>query len=119
METTGVMLMYYFELNGYRYQTTEDGFIIDYYDWNKNVAVYIAKRQGIDELTKVHWKIIFAVRKFYEEYGFSPMSRNFSNAIRKVVGTEMSKTDYVHILFPAGASDVAKIAGIPRPTNNR
>ena len=39
-------------------QVNEEGFMTNPAEWNKEIAVEIAKEEGIAELTEAHWKVI-------------------------------------------------------------
>ncbi|QCI26878.1 TusE/DsrC/DsvC family sulfur relay protein [Buchnera aphidicola (Thelaxes californica)] len=90
------------------------GYLINYKDWNKSIAIEIAKTESII-LTKKHWNIIYFIRKFYIEYNSTPSVR--------ILYTYLQKTNNIHItslcllkLFPKGLeSQGIKIAGIPKP----
>ena len=44
------------EVNGKSVELDEDGFIVNLEEWNEDVARYLAKEEGIDELSEYHWK---------------------------------------------------------------
>jgi len=107
-----------FELNGKFYETDEDGYLIDISQWDKDVAEFLAKEEGIDELTSKHWDIINYLRDYYREYQIAPMIKLLLKAIMKLM--DMKKRDankMLYELYPAGpAKQACKIAGLPKPT---
>jgi len=53
----------------------EEGFVIDPNQWNEDVAVELARREGIDPLTDRHWEVIRFMRHEYETKGSGPSVR--------------------------------------------
>lgn len=87
----------------------EDFFLVNPNDWSEEIAVELAKEEGIDELTEAHWKVIRFMRQDYEERGQVPSIRRMKNA-----GGIPTKELYA--LFPgAPAKKAAKIAGLSKP----
>jgi len=94
-----------------------DGFLSDTSQWTEDVASALATDEGI-ELTDAHWEIIYAVRKFYEEFDLSPAMRPLSRYIKQTIGPDKAGSIYLMTLFPESpARRVARIAGLPRPEN--
>jgi len=87
----------------------EDGNLKNLTDWDKEIAMELAKQEGIDELTDRHWIVIDFMRSVYEEKGDAP-------SIRKLTKESGVETKELYKLFPKGpAKKVAKIAGLPKP----
>ena len=79
-------------------------------DWDEQVAVELAKEEGILELTDRHWLVINFMRKEYMEKGDAP-------SIRKLTKESGVETKELYALFPKGpAKKAAKVAGLPKPT---
>jgi len=90
-------------------ERNEEGFLVNPADWSKELAVEIAKEEGIEELTDQHWKVIEFCRKNAEASGAAPTLRQ----ITKGAGVP---TKDLFKLFPKGpAKKVAKIAGLGKP----
>lgn len=90
-------------------EVNEEGFLTNPDQWTKEIAVELAKEEGIDELTDAHWKVIDFSRKSAVESGKAPTLRTITN------GSGVSTKD-VFKLFPKGpAKKVAKIAGLGKP----
>ena len=88
---------------------TDEGFMTDPSAWTPELAMVIAQREGILELTETHWKIIEFCRAHAEESGASPTLRQITN------GSGVS-TKELFALFPKGpAKKVAKISGLGKP----
>ncbi len=97
------------ELVGKKLELDADGHLKNLTDWDKEVAVEIAKIEGISELTDRHWIVIDFMRKVYEEKGDAP-------SIRKLTKESGVDTKELYALFPKGpAKKAAKIAGLPKP----
>ncbi len=96
------------EILGKQIEVDSDGCLVNLSDWNKEVAVEIAKSEGI-ELTEKHWQVIEFMRKVYEETGDAP-------SIRKLTKQSGVDTKELYSLFPGGpAKKAAKIAGLSKP----
>ena len=86
-----------------------EGFMTDPKQWSKEIAVELAKQEGIDPLTDAHWKVIDYCRATGLASGKSPTLRQIT------VGTGVS-TKELFALFPKGpAKKVSKIAGLGKP----
>jgi tRNA 2-thiouridine synthesizing protein E len=87
----------------------EEGFMIDPDQWNKDLAMELAKQEGIEELTENHWKIIEFCRESAQDSGAAPTLRQITK------GTGIS-TKELFSLYPKGpAKKVAKISGLGKP----
>jgi len=97
------------EIAGKTVQVNEEGFMTDPSEWNKDIAVEIAKEEGIAELTDEHWKVIEFCRSNAEQSGAAPTLRQITSG----AGVE---TKVLFKLFPKGpAKKVAKISGLGKP----
>lgn len=86
----------------------EDGYLQDIDAWDVRVVEYLAKKEGIEKLEGDHWKLIAAIRFYYDKNGVSPLCRD----ILKETG--FTKKD-VYRLFPTGHRGAYKLAGLPKP----
>jgi len=91
-------------------QVNDEGFLTNPADWTKDIAVEIAKAEGISELTSDHWKVIDYCREASKGLGGK------SATLRQITtGTGIS-TKELFALFPKGpAKKVAHIAGLGKP----
>ena len=97
------------EIAGKTVQVNEEGFMTDPSQWDKDIAVEIAKEEGIEELGADHWKIIEFCRQKATESGSAPTLRQITS------GSGVSTKDLFK-LFPKGpAKKVAKISGLGKP----
>jgi tRNA 2-thiouridine synthesizing protein E len=94
---------------GVTVQVNDEGFMTNPGEWNKDIAVELAKEEGIGELTPAHWKIIEFCRATAAKSGAAPTLRAITN------GAGVS-TKELFTLFPKGpAKKVAKISGLGKP----
>lgn len=99
-----------FQVGDITLDTDEDGFIQEPERWNKDVALALAKTEGVEEMTDDHWKLVNFLREYYLEFGIAPMIRKLC----KATGFKLNK---VYELFPSGpAKGACKVAGLPKPT---
>jgi len=93
------------------------GYIRHLGDWNEEIAGIIANEAGI-KLGKAHWEIIHSIREFYQKFDSSPATRALIKWLALKLGKEKGNSLYVMELFPGSpAKLVARIAGLPRPSN--
>ena len=91
-------------------QVNEEGFMTNPAEWTKEIAVEIAREEGVGELTLAHWKVIdFCRQTAATTGGKAPTLRTITN------GAGVS-TKELFTLFPKGpAKKVAHIAGLGKP----
>jgi TusE/DsrC/DsvC family sulfur relay protein len=96
------------EILGKQIEVDADGNLVNLDDWNEEIAVELAKQEGI-ELTDRHLAVINYMRDVYNKQGFAP-------SIRKLTKESGVNTKELYALFPGGpAKKAAKIAGLPKP----
>jgi len=96
------------KIAGIDVQVNEEGFMTNPAEWTKEIALELAKEEGI-ELTDAHWKIIDFCRATAAASGAAPTLRAITN------GSGVSTKD-LFALFPKGpAKKVAKISGLGKP----
>jgi len=96
-------------------KTTDQGFLINYLEWNEQLAEQLAARDNI-QLTIRHWEIILFIRNYYQQFKHLPNARMFTKAIAKTLGEDKGNSRYLHQLFPDGPLKYAcKLAGLPKP----
>ena len=90
-------------------QVNDEGFMTVPGEWNKEVAVELAKEEGIAELGAAHWKVIDFCRQSAAASGAAPTLRTITD------GAGVT-TKELFSLFPKGpAKKVAKISGLGKP----
>ncbi|MBQ1220127.1 MAG: TusE/DsrC/DsvC family sulfur relay protein [Peptococcaceae bacterium] len=98
------------EVNGQVVELDEDGFLVTLDQWNEDVARYLAKEEGVEELNEDHWKLINYLKGYFAEYGIAPM-------VRKMTKESGYSLKEIYDLFPSGpAKGACKVAGLPKPT---
>lgn len=97
-------------INGVSISVSDDGFMTDHGQWNKDIALALALEEDIS-LTDAHWKVIDYVIADYAEKGTVPGMRRMN----KVGGIP---TKELYALFPGGPiKKAAKISGLPKPAS--
>jgi tRNA 2-thiouridine synthesizing protein E len=90
-------------------ERTPEGFLVDPAQWSRELAVEIARENGIPELTDRHWQVVEFMRDRYLETGSAPTIRTLG----KASGVPIKE---LYQLFPKGPAKLAaKIGGIPKP----
>ncbi len=96
-------------LAGFCIRCNDQGYLTDLAQWNKEVAVEIAKEEGID-MTNKHWEVI--------DYLQDQCRKEVAITIRKVGKSGIVNIKEFYQLFPKGPLKTAsKIAGIPKPVS--
>ena len=94
---------------GAQVNVTEEGYLEDITQWNKEIATEIAKELGI-ELTDKHFEVINYLREKQAEGEVL--------TLRKVGNSGIVNIKELYVLFPKGPLKFSsKIAGIPKPTS--
>jgi dissimilatory sulfite reductase related protein len=89
--------------------TDSEGFLTKPEQWDKEIAVEIARDNGIDPLTDRHWLVVDFMRDTYLQTGTAPTIRTLG----KASGVPVKE---LYELFPKGPAKIAaKIGGIPKP----
>ncbi len=90
-------------------QVNDEGFMTDPSEWTREIAVELAKEEGIAELTPAHWKVIEFCRQAAAASGTAP-------TLRRITTAAGVPTKELFALFPKGpAKKVARIAGLGKP----
>jgi dissimilatory sulfite reductase related protein len=97
------------EIAGMTVQVNDEGFMTVPGEWTKEIAVELAKEEGLAELTPQHWQVIDFCRQHPTASGKAPTLRQITT------GTGLSTKD-MFTLFPKGpAKKVARISGLGKP----
>ena len=95
----------------------KDGYLADRSGWSEEVAALLAGEEGI-ELDERHMELIELVRAYYAQKEVAPAMRPLVRLVKEKLGAERGNSIYLMALFPQSpAKQLARIAGLPRPTN--
>jgi dissimilatory sulfite reductase related protein len=90
-------------------ELNNEGFFVNPDQWTVDMVPELARREGIEELTDAHWRVIRFMRSEYLARGTGPTVR----ALGRTSGVSIKE---LYQLFPKGPAKIAaKIAGIPKP----
>jgi tRNA 2-thiouridine synthesizing protein E len=90
-------------------QVNEEGFMTSPAEWTKDIAVELAKEEGIAELTPAHWAVIEFCRKDATSTGKAP-------TLRRITTAAGVSTKDLFALVPKGpAKKVARNSGLGKP----
>lgn len=104
-----------FEFAGKKIKVFATGNLVNLDDWNESLAAFMATKEGL-LLTSDHWEVIRFLRKFYFEYGISPMVRLLIKHLGEHGAKNKSSREYLYKLFPGGpAKQGSRLAGLPQP----
>jgi len=96
-------------LAGVTLEVSDDGYLNNPSQWNNDVALEIAKEEGI-ELTETHFKVLEYLRQKY--------TAGDSLTIRAINKSGVVDVKTFYQLFPgAPLKKATKIAGIPKPSS--
>ena len=92
---------------GFKLNVTEEGYLTDFSQWTKEIAIDLAKENGI-ELSDKHWEVI--------EYLQEKHKNNEPLSIRGIKKSGVINIKEFYSLFPGGPLKKSTlIAGIPKP----
>jgi TusE/DsrC/DsvC family sulfur relay protein len=93
-------------------EVNERGFMLDLSQWTPGAALYLARRQGLDNwprgFTSEHWRVIEYTRAYFHATGNAPSLRFTCKAL------SLTKKQFSR-LFPGGLATVRRISGLPGP----
>lgn len=95
------------EYEGIEITLDDQGYMVNYEDWNETVAAALARREGIGELTKDKLDILKFMRSYYEEHKFFPILRYVCKSVDQPRDCVTEK-----FIEPITAW---KVAGLPNP----
>ncbi len=95
----------------------QDGHLVHYQIWTPEIAQQLAQPLDI-ELNDWHFSILFALRTFYQDYGYAPATRPLIKYLIKTVQTDISNQLLME-KFNTGlvARHLTRLAGLPKPPN--
>ncbi|MBI5040952.1 MAG: TusE/DsrC/DsvC family sulfur relay protein [Gammaproteobacteria bacterium] len=101
------------EVNGKSIELDDNGNLIDYTEWNEDVAKALASEDGI-ELTEKHFDVLNYLRTEYiDNNGEQPMERVINKGMSDIWGAKVTSKE-LYELFPGAPSKQGnRIAGLP------
>jgi tRNA 2-thiouridine synthesizing protein E len=94
-------------LAGIKVLVTDDGYLTDFSQWNREVGEEIAKNEGI-EMTERHWEVITWLQE--------QVKAGKALSIRGIKKSGVVDIKEFYALFPKGPLKIStKIAGVPKP----
>lgn len=97
-------------ISGKTVKVNEEGYLTDFSQWDKSIALEIAKEESIAELSPKHWEVI--------EYLQGQFKQEIPLSIRKISKSGVVDIEEFYALFPQGPlKKASKIAGIPKPAS--
>lgn len=104
-----------FKFESETYKVYPHGNLVDPEQWSEKLAEFLAKKEGIT-LGPDHWEVLNYMRKYYFNYGISPMVKLLMTYMSEKLGPKKSDREYLYSLFPGGPSrQGSRIAGLPEP----
>ena len=85
----------------------DDGFLVNIEDWNETTANALAKREGLESLTKDQLDVLKFMREYYKKYNFFPILRYVCKNVHQPKNCVNEE-----FMNPVQAW---KIAGLPNP----
>jgi len=95
------------EYKSLRIEVDNDGFLVNLEDWNETVAIALAAREDIGELTEDKLDILRFMRDYYAKHKFFPIVRSVCKNVHQPQTCVTEK-----FIDPVKAW---KIAGLPNP----
>jgi tRNA 2-thiouridine synthesizing protein E len=98
------------DVEGKKIELTEEGFIVNYDDWNEKVACAIADREGVSKkcpLTQEKMEIIKFMREYYKKFEAFPVPRYICKNVH-----QPRECTFEEFFDPITAY---KVAGLPKP----
>ena len=101
--------MPFIEVEGKKIEVDDEGFLVNFEDWNEKIACTLADRENVSTvcpMTKDRLEIFQFMREFCKKFNAFPLARS--------ICTNVHTKDCTLEKFPDG-SVAWKIAGLPRP----
>ncbi|MBU2643703.1 TusE/DsrC/DsvC family sulfur relay protein [bacterium] len=93
-----------------------DGYLLDYKDWDRDVALVLAGIEKI-EMTEDHWIVVNLLRDYYAIHEVVPTTREFLKLLGEKAGQNKGNAKFFAKLFPNEPGKLSgKVAGLPKLT---
>lgn len=93
------------EHGGINVAVDEQGYLVNFEEWNEGIALLLAAQEGVGELTSDRLDMLRFMRTYYREHHFFPIIRSICKKVHK------PKECFVEQFMPS--PDRWKIAGLP------
>jgi tRNA 2-thiouridine synthesizing protein E len=84
------------EFEGKSFEVDEEGYLMDWQEWDQGMAAIMAKEDGL-ELSDAHWEVIKFLRSYFEKYQIAPMIKILTKELAKTMGKEKGNTKYLYL----------------------
>ena len=92
-----------------------EGYLVDSEMWNEEIAVELAKEEGLT-LTDPYWSILRFMREYWLEHRVTPDVRHVQEFLKGQGMDKKVAKEYLFKLFPYGyVKQTCKIAGMIKP----
>ncbi len=95
------------EDKGKKITVDEEGYLVNFDDWNEAVANELAKKEGLGSLTPDRIDALKFIREYYKKYNFFPIVNAVCKNIHKP--KNCVQEEFINPLI------AWKIAGLPKP----
>jgi len=95
------------EHSGIKINVDDEGYLVNYDDWNEKIACALAEAEDVEELTKDRLDIIKFMRDYYKKYNFFPILGAVCKNLNKP--KECVTEQFIDPI------KAWKIAGLPKP----
>ena len=101
-------------VKGIDFPLTVNGDLQNVADWNPDVAIALAEKEGLT-LRDVHFEVINIMRDYYDQFNIAPIRKLLKKDIAEMLSELKANDDYLISLFPGGVLHQGlRIAGLPR-----
>ncbi len=95
--------------DGHQIEVNDEGYMLDSEQWNRNIAIAIAKEEGL-ELSERHFKVIDYIREKTRD--------GEALSLRRIGKSGIVDIKELYQLFPgAPLKKATRIAGVPKPAS--
>jgi TusE/DsrC/DsvC family sulfur relay protein len=97
------------EVEGLKIQLDQEGYLVNFDDWNETVACALAEREGVSKTCPMNEKqmeILKFIREYYRKFNSIPIVRAVCTNVH-----QPKECEYIQFPDPVTA---CKIAGIPK-----
>ncbi len=101
--------MPFIEYGSTKVEVDDEGYLVNFDDWNEQVACALAEREGIEELTSDRLEILRFIREYYRKFNYFPILTGICHNVHQPGNCVAEQ-----FVSPVVAW---KLAGLPKPDN--